>query len=609
MNRVTVRLGAALAVLAIVAGACSSGDDSSSPDNTSDPRRGECITVDAAVSSEKIQLLGDLAESFNDSGATVDGKCVYVEVQKKASGAATTALAEGWDTAADGPEPVIWSPAASSWGQILNQRLEAEGKPAMAPEDPTPFMLTPLVIAMPEPMATALGYPDKPIGWNDILTLARSQTGWADYGHPEWGQFKLGKTNPNYSTSGLSALIAQTYAATGKTAGLSSEDLNNPAVVQYGQDIESAVVHYGDITMTFLNNWFRADRRGTALNYASAVAVEEKSVIDYNAGNPDGVLDQGEEPRKPRIPLVAIYPTEGTLFSDNPLFILDADWVSDQQRTAAEQFQAFVQEPENQEKVLEFGFRPGNPEVKVASPIATANGVDPNQPQTLLEVPSGVVMNQLLDKWAQQRKGARVMMVLDVSGSMGDPADPEDPAGPTKLDLAKQAVMSGLDQFKAEDLVGLRIFTNDLDDNGATFLDLSPVEPIGPNREKLRSQVDSLSPLNGTPLYDVTRESFDTMLASYDPSLINAVIVLTDGMNDDGTPDDDRKQLEELLAAVKSNSDGENAKPVRIFTIAYGSATNPTELRRISEASNATAYQATDANTINDVFAAVVSNF
>ena len=48
---------------------------------------------------------------------------------------------------------------------------------------------------------------------------------------------------------------------------------------------------------------------------------------------------------------------------------------------------------------------------------------------------------------------------------------------------------------------------------------------------------------------------------------------------------------------------------MRVFTIAYGSAANPTELRRIAEASNATAYQATDATTINDVFAAVVSNF
>ena len=152
--------------------------------------------------------------------------------------------------------------------------------------DPVSFMNTPLVIAMPRPMAEALGWPDQPIGWSDILALSRSANGWADEGHPEWGRFRLGKTNPNYSTSGLHALIAQTYAATGKTAGLSSEDLQNPTVQQYGRDIESSVVHYGDITMTFLNNWFRTDRRGTALNYASAVAVEEKSLIDYNAATP-----------------------------------------------------------------------------------------------------------------------------------------------------------------------------------------------------------------------------------------------------------------------------------------------------------------------------------
>ena len=45
-------------------------------------------------------------------------------------------------------------------------------------------------------------------------------------------------------------------------------------------------MHYGDITMTFLNNWFAADARGTALTYASVVAVEEKSVIDYNLRQP-----------------------------------------------------------------------------------------------------------------------------------------------------------------------------------------------------------------------------------------------------------------------------------------------------------------------------------
>lgn len=599
------RVGAAVAAIAaaaVLAAACSGGESGSGDD------RSECIQVDAAVSSEKIDLLGDLADDFNDSGATVDGTCIDVEVQKVASGVAAQRLADGWDTATDGPRPVIWSPASSAWGQILNQRLSTAGKPAMA-TDPVSFMNTPLVIAMPRPMAEALGWPDQPIGWSDILALSRAENGWADKGHPEWGRFRLGKTNPNYSTSGLHALIAQTYAATGKTAGLSSEDLQNPTVQQYGRDIESSVVHYGDITMTFLNNWFRADRRGTALNYASAVAVEEKSLIDYNAGNPDGELDQGEKPRPPRTPLVAIYPTEGTLYSDNPLFILDADWVSGPQRAAAQQFQKFVMEPKNQEKVLKFGFRPGNPAVAVGAPITADNGVDPNQPQTLLEVPSGAVMDELLGRWAEQRKGARVMLVIDVSGSMGDPADPSDPGGPTKLDLAKEAVIDGLDSFKADDLVGVRIFTSGIDGGSADFVDLAPVQAIGPNRERIKNQVDQLSPLNGTPLYTVTQRSYDQMLTGYDPALINAVILLTDGRNDDGNAADDRDQLQSLLADVKNSNDGENSRPVRIFTIAYGGDTNPAELKRISEASNATAYTATDATTINDVFAAVVSNF
>ena len=153
-------------------------------------------------------------------------------------------------------------------------------------------MLTPLVIAVPEPMADALGYPENPIGWADVLQLARSDTAWADLGHPEFGPFRLGKTNPNFSTSGLSALIAQTYAATGKTENLTAEDLANPQVIDFATGVESAVVHYGDTTPTFLNNLYREDH-SLALTYVSAVAVEEKSVIDYNLGNPDGVLEPG----------------------------------------------------------------------------------------------------------------------------------------------------------------------------------------------------------------------------------------------------------------------------------------------------------------------------
>ena len=91
-------------------------------------------------------------------------------------------------------------------------------------------MLTPLVIAMPKPMAEALGYPTKPLGFSDIIALANDPQGWAAFGHPEWGPFRLGKTNPNFSTSGLNFTIAQYYAATGKTRDLTLEDLASPDV-------------------------------------------------------------------------------------------------------------------------------------------------------------------------------------------------------------------------------------------------------------------------------------------------------------------------------------------------------------------------------------------
>jgi Ca-activated chloride channel family protein len=471
----------------------------------------------------------------------------------------------------------------------------------------TPFMNTPLVIAMPQPMAMALGWPDKALGWSDILALASSNEGWSAFGHPEWGSFKLGKTNPNFSTSGLSALAAQNYAATGKTRDLTTEDLAKPQVVQYNTSVESSVVHYGDTTLTFLNNWYRADQEGTALTYVSAVAVEEKSVIDYNLGNPDGQLDPGEEPRPPRIPLVAIYPKEGTLFSGNPFFILDAPWVSQEERDGALAFQDYVQQPENQQRVLEFNFRPGNPQVPIGAPIVPANGVDPNQPQTLLQVPPPPVMVELLNRWSEQRKGARVLLVIDISGSMKERAGQD--ARDTKLDVAKRAAIDSLSEFKSNDLVGLRVFSTNIGPTGESWLDLVPIGPMSANQDHLQAEIDQLTPTNGTPLYDVTLDSFNQLYQNYDPKRINAVVLLTDGKNDDGEVGDDNQQLDRTISELQRLSQGELGKPVRVFTIGYGGDADLSVLKQIAEATNAASYSASDPNTINKVFTAVVSNF
>ena len=611
----TRRIGAIVlcALLAAGAVACSSSGDESTSDTISedgllgeDP--GDCLVVDMAVSPEKIDLMTDLARTFNDSDdAQLGDQCIFIRPQRKSSGASEQLLRDGWDEATEGPLPVVWSPASSAWGAVLNQQLTDQGEEPIATEG-EPFMLTPLVIAMPEPMAEALGYPDEPIGWADVLRLSRDPEGWAAFGHPEWGPFRLGKTNPNFSTSGLSALIAQAYANTGKTEGLTIEDLDQPDVAQAARDVESAVVHYGDTTLTFLNNMYRADQRGNALTYASAIAVEEKSVIDYNTGNPDGVLDPGEEPRPPRVPLVAIYPEEGTLFSDNPLITLDAEWVSQDEKDAAAKFIEFVQEPENQQRVLEFGFRPGNPDVALGDPIVAENGVDPDQPQTLLEVPEPEVMVALLDKWDRQRKGAQVVLLMDVSGSMGDIGDPD--TGETKLDLAKRAAIDALADFAEQDEVGLRIFSTDLGPSGtAEFVDVVPVGPIADQRDQLAGAIDDLVPTNGTPLYSATQAAYEDAVAAFDPDRINAVVLLSDGVNDDGDTSDDDDQLDALLASLQSDTEGQLASPVRVFPIAYGSDADLATLRRIAEASTAAVYDASDPTSIDKVFAAVVSNF
>ena len=605
---VSVRSGAAvLTVLLVLLSACSSSSSSGGNQAADVGNPGNCLVVNLSMSTEKIDLLTSLAQTFNQTKAKVNDRCVFVAPTPKASGAGAAALAAGWNPDSDGPQPVIWSPASSAWGAIVDQHLAEQGQPAMAGQG-TPFMNTPLVIAMPKPMAQALGWPDKPLGWSDILALAQSQTGWAQFGHPEWGPFRLGKTNPNFSTSGLSALIAQNYAAAGKTRDLTIEDLAKPEVNAYDVAVESAVTHYGDTTLTYLNNWYRADQQGTSLQYTSAVAVEEKSVIDYNTGNPDGKLDPGEEPRPPRIPLVAIYPKEGTLFSDNPFFILQAPWVTDEQRQGAQLFQDFVQQPENQQKVLQYNFRPGNPQVAIGDPITTDNGVDPGQPQTLLQVPTPNVLINLLDRWSQQRKSARALLVIDISGSMKDPAAPG--SADTKLDLAKRAAIESLSQFKPDDQVGLRVFSTELGADGqAIFEDLVPIAPVSQNIDQLRQQIDGLVPTRGTPLYDVTRQSFDLMVSQYDPARINAVVLLTDGRNDDGKPSGDDQQLQDTLTDLQAQSQGENGQPVRLFTIGYGADADLGVLTQLAQATNGAAYDASDPKSITKVFTAVVSNF
>src|SRR5439155_25806507 len=99
---------------------------------------------------------------------------------------------------------------------------------------------------------------------------------------PEWGPFRLGKTNPTVSTSGLHALIGTYFAAPG--TGLTVDRVKSAPVRDFVAGVEAGVVHYGQTAGDFLRNLRDASDHGQAMLYVSAIAVEEQELVDYNAG-------------------------------------------------------------------------------------------------------------------------------------------------------------------------------------------------------------------------------------------------------------------------------------------------------------------------------------
>jgi Ca-activated chloride channel homolog len=598
---------AAVAGVAIIVGArlvTGGGDSDGAPAAGSAApvsARAGCELLTVAASSEKGPLLGRLADEYNGLGRGDDGSCVTVRVETAASGDMESALVEGWDdskVAAGIERPDVWTPASSTWLNLLRYDQAAADRANTVPDEPVQITATPLVLAMPQPMAEALGWPDTPIGWSDVLALVDDPAGWGSHGHPEWGRFTLGKTNPYISTSGLAATVGQLVAATGKSSDLTSADVADSAIQGRLGALEQAVVHYGDTTLTFLANLLDADRRGRSLSYISAVAVEEKSVADYNAGNPSGDPTTLADATPPEVPLVAVYPEEGTLYSDNPFAVLDADWVTEQQRTGAADFADWLQEPGQQAEFGDAGFR--SLDVQPPTQMLDAGTTTaPTAEQRALAIPSGQVLSEVRAVWDDQRKRARVTLLIDVSGSMDEPANGA--AGESKMELAKRAARDSLPQLTDTDEVGLTIFTTGLDGD-RTFQELVQVGPLGANRQQLDTAIAALQPQNGTPLYEATRATFDAMGRLADDQHITGVVLLTDGQNeyDGGISQTD------LLEHLESRA---NESHVRVFTLAYGSSADLETLTSIATATRAKAYDATDATNIGRVFTAILSNF
>nr|MBA3488931.1 substrate-binding domain-containing protein [Longispora sp. (in: high G+C Gram-positive bacteria)] len=400
--------------------------------------------------------------------------------------------------------------------------------------------------------------------------------------------------NPHFSTSGLHATVGAYFAATGRSSDLTEADVADPKVVDYVRGVESGVVHYGDTTLTFLANMAEADQRGKGLSYISAVAIEEKSVYDYNQGNPTGDPKLAGKGPKPRVPLVAIYPKEGTLLSDSPFVTLSS--ASDEQKAGAADFLEFVKEPAQQKRFTDLAFR--SFEGKAGSSINQGNGLLPDARPTTLNPPPTSVLAKTLAGWDTLRKRAQVLLVLDVSGSMAELTA----GGKTRLELAKDSSLASLDLFAPEDLVGLWTFSTEMRGASTPYTEYVPIGQVSAVKGQLVQAIRGLSPEGGTALYATARASQRKLLSVADPDRINAVVLLTDGRNEYPRDDNLDQLVKDLDASQLENS-------VRVFTIAYGEQADFDVLQRISRASRAAAYDARDPSTIDNVMINVISNF
>ncbi len=562
-----------------------------------------------ASSSDKSALLTSMAADFSATGSDAQGRCVDVEVLSVSSGKAELALAQGWDEEL-GPQPDVWSPTSSLWLPILERALvEGQRSSLIAAPDSVPSIASSVeVVGMPRPMAEALGWPEAQIGWRDLLDLTLDPGGWAGRGHPEWGPFVLGKTNPTLSQSGLDATIATYYAGAGgpsgapKTTGLTVADVRSASTRRFVAGVEQSILRYGDNSVQYLTQWQRADQQGEALSYLSALVTQESALQSYNEGNPSGDPETVGDGPVPEVPLAAVYPAEGAAVVDHPYTILGGAWMTAPKVAAAEAFLDYLRSPAVQEIWQDNHFR--TYDGKVAADAGEDVGVLPDQPARVLQNPSPAVVEEILASWDELRKTANVLSVVDVSGSMRETL-PD--SSTTKLAAAKAAVVDSLDLFTDRDELGLWSFSEGVDGQ-PDYRSRVPVGPMGAlvgDRTRRRAMVTEVAALRGgggTGLYNTIAAAYRAVLGRPGEGRIDAVVVLTDGRNDvaGGLGKSD---LIDLVGA------GVGGRTARIITIAYGPDADEETLAEIAEASRGAAYVAPTAEDLAKVYASALSNF
>ena len=527
------------------------------------------IAIEVSSSNTKEDWMNAVVAQFNaEQQKVASGDAIFVTVKHVTSGGSQQAILNGTS------KPVVWSPGDQSWIDEANTIWRDRNGKLLIPNTCEASVLAPIGFAMWRPMAEALGWPDKPISWDDIAALSANAEGWESLDHPEWGQFKFGHTHPDYSNVGLLALTALSYSIVGKTEGLTADEVYSDTVVEAFRGVEQNTYHYGIQSRPLMQ---LLAQRGP--EYLHAVTTSEAETLKTNA----------EFASSLRYPLVFIFPSKGTFWSEQPYCILDAEWVSAEQKEAAEIFKDYLLEKKQQEMAITYYLRPVDSSIPLRAPLALEDGTDPRvttDTVPALQSPSAEVSSAVKDIFHQTKKKSTIVLLLDISGSMeGD-----------KMKSAISSSVTFVERLDPNDEINLMVFGGD-----------GEVYELGGGRagdigEELTKTLNGLFANGNTPLYDgvcSAAQKMEALKADHEANnerRLYGIVVLSDGQ--DTSSGNTQNQMFNCLPS------GESVEGTKVFTIAFGEDADADLMLRIANRTNGKTFKG-DPASIESIYNAI----
>jgi Ca-activated chloride channel family protein len=526
------------------------------------------VAIEVSSSNTKEDWMNAVVAKFNQEGHKLaSGEVITVTVKHVTSGGSQKSILDGKS------QPVVWSPGDQSWVDGANQVWkDRTGKP-LIPDACPPTVLAPIGFAMWRPMAEALGWPDKPISWADIVALSADPQGWASKGHPEWGQFKFGHTHPDYSNAGLLGMATLAYSTLGKTEGITSAEIYSDTVVAAFRGVEQNTYHYGLQSRPLMQV---LAQRGP--DYLHAVTTSEAETLKTNA----------EYAKTMRYPLVFLFPSKGTYWSEQPYCILDAEWVSPAQREAALLFRAYLLSSDSQKLAIDSYLRPVDETIPLHAPLALESGTDPRVTRSVvpaLQSPSADVAAAVKDVFHQTKKKATIIMLLDTSGSM-------------EGDKIKNAIASSVNFVKRLD-PNDEIFVLGFGSNGVYDLGGGRAGDVS---ETLAKGLEGLYASGKTPLYDAVCSAMDKVTqvqtdhTAQNEKRLYGIVLLSDGQDTSS-----QKSQNQMFNCLPN---GEDVSGTKVFTIAYGEDADADLMLRIANRTNGKTFTG-DPESIETIYNAI----